>query len=287
MRRSIFLVLLTATFLSIATTSSFAQQDEEFGMASYYSDDFQGNNTAYGVKYDKNELTAAHKRHPYGTKLKITRLDNNKSVVVKVIDKGPYVKGRVVDISYAAAKQLNLIDAGVAEVKVEVVGAPSKKDTKTETKPKETITEVPSSYDNKAVAKNKDESSKKAEEKPTTVGTDTDKSKGSSKARLVGNDFQEYGLYKISLEKPQGKGYSVQVASLTNYENVFRQVADLQAKWFDNIHISIEKGKDDKPIYKILLGTFDTEKAADTYQASLAKKHKIKGFVVSLADIKY
>ncbi|HMQ49309.1 MAG TPA: septal ring lytic transglycosylase RlpA family protein [Saprospiraceae bacterium] len=286
MRRSIFLVLLTAAFLTSAT-SSFAQQDEEFGMASYYSDDFQGNKTAYGVKYDRNELTAAHKRHPFGTKLRITRLDNNKSVVVKVIDKGPYVKGRVVDISYAAAKQIGLLDAGVAEVKVELVSAPSKKDTKVEEKVTEIPKEVPTSFDTEASAKNKAESTKKTEEKTTTVGTDTDKSKGSSKARLVGNEFQQYGLYKISLEKPQGKGYSVQVASLTNYENVFRQVADLQAKWFDNIHISIEKGNDDKPIYKILLGTFDSEKAADAYRESLAKKHKIKGFVVNLTEIKY
>ena len=72
---------------------------QEYGLASYYDDAFQGRKTAYGETYDKDKLTAAHKKHPKGTRLRITRLDNKQSVVVKVNDKGPYIKGRVVDLS--------------------------------------------------------------------------------------------------------------------------------------------------------------------------------------------
>ena len=110
-------------FFSLLFVSAQVFGQQEFGTASFYSDDYQGRPTAYGVKYDMNELTTSHRTHPKGTLLRVTRLDNNKSVTVKVIDKGPWIKGRVVDLSRRAAIELDLINDGVAEVKVEVVGS--------------------------------------------------------------------------------------------------------------------------------------------------------------------
>ena len=110
--------------------------------------------------------------------------------------------------------------------------------------------------------------------------------KSTAQAKLVGKEYQKYGLYKISIQEPGETGYAVQVASLSNYENVFKQVADLQAKWFDNILISIEEGTR-MPAYKILLGPFKEEAAAENYRKNLMKKHKIKGFVVDLNTTEY
>lgn len=285
---------------------------QEYGLASYYDDSFQGRKTAYGDTYDKNKFTAAHKKHPKGTKLKVTRLDSKRSVEVTVNDKGPYIKGRVVDLSRAAAERLGLIQDGLAEVKVEVVGKGSSSvSQKSRTKPKTyddtsssriTFDEFDEEEEDELVSKSPSStrskgSSSKSKSKLTEKSGSTRKSSKTGKkksdltrkqssAKLVGKDYTQYGLYKIVLERPTSKGYGVQVASLSNYENVLRQVADLQAKYFDNILISVEKG-DEKPIYKVILGSFDDEDAATNYRKSLKKKYKIDGFVLSLDEIEY
>jgi rare lipoprotein A len=88
------------------------------GLASFYS---EGNSTASGEKFDPNELTAAHPSLPFGTKLRVTNTTTGKSVTVRVNDRGPYVPGRVVDVSYSAAQALGMVNAGTASVKLDVV----------------------------------------------------------------------------------------------------------------------------------------------------------------------
>ena len=91
------------------------------GKASWYGKDFHGGPTASGVKYDMYTFTAAHRTLPMGTVVKVTRKDNDKSVMVCVTDRGPYVRGRIIDLSYAAATQLDLRNKGVGDVRLEVV----------------------------------------------------------------------------------------------------------------------------------------------------------------------
>ena len=88
------------------------------GVASFYSDDQE---TASGEKFDKNELTAAHPSLPFGTRLRVTNVSTGRAVTVRVNDRGPYVHGRVVDVSYSAAEALGMVNAGVANVKLDVV----------------------------------------------------------------------------------------------------------------------------------------------------------------------
>lgn len=94
------------------------------GEASYYGPGFHGKKTASGEIFDQNALTCAHKTLPFGTRLKVTRLDNHQSVVVTVNDRGPYKKGRILDLSVAAARQIGLNIQGVAQVKAEVISVP-------------------------------------------------------------------------------------------------------------------------------------------------------------------
>jgi len=91
------------------------------GMASYYADKFEGKPTASGELYDREVLSGAHKTLPFGTMVKVTRASNDKSVIVRINDRGPYSKKRVIDLSYRAAQEIDLILAGVAKVKVEVL----------------------------------------------------------------------------------------------------------------------------------------------------------------------
>lgn len=99
----------------------------EEGKASYYSRKLQGRKMANGDPYRRHKLTAAHKTLPMGTKVKVTSLDTNRSVKVKITDRGPFVKGRIVDLSEAAAKRLGYIKEGVAPVKMKVVRPAAKK----------------------------------------------------------------------------------------------------------------------------------------------------------------
>ncbi len=96
-------------------------QSTETGLASYYSDKFEGKKTASGEVYKSSKMTAAHRTLPFGTRVKVTNLSNNKSVTVTVNDRGPFVKDRIIDLSKAAAVKLDYIDQGVAKVKVEPI----------------------------------------------------------------------------------------------------------------------------------------------------------------------
>ncbi|GGP98765.1 septal ring lytic transglycosylase RlpA family protein [Shewanella ulleungensis] len=93
----------------------------EFGQASYYSDIHQNNQTANGDVYQHNFKTAAHKTLPFGANVKVTNIANGKSVIVNINDRGPFVKGRIIDLSKSAFSSISNISAGVIEVKIEVV----------------------------------------------------------------------------------------------------------------------------------------------------------------------
>lgn len=89
------------------------------GMASFYAHRFHGRRTASGVRYDMHAMTCAHPTAAFGTRLRVTDVDTGRSVVVTVNDRGPYARGRVIDLSLAAAKRLGIVKRGVARVRVE------------------------------------------------------------------------------------------------------------------------------------------------------------------------
>ena len=91
------------------------------GLASWYGARFHGRLTASGSRYDMTALTAAHRSLAFGTKLRVTHLANQRSVVVVVNDRGPFIKGRVIDLSRAAAERLGFIESGLAEVRVDIL----------------------------------------------------------------------------------------------------------------------------------------------------------------------
>lgn len=92
------------------------------GEATYYASYFEGHLTASGEPYDSQAMTAAHKTLPFGTKVKVTTLDTGNSAVVTINDRGPFVDGRIIDVSEKAAKQLGLIGQGAARVQLQVLG---------------------------------------------------------------------------------------------------------------------------------------------------------------------
>ena len=115
-----FLMLIAVLFSFGALAENVVEVQE--GKAAYYADSLQGNKTASGEPYDKNALTAAHRTLPFGTRVRVTYLENGKSVEVVINDRGPHSKNRIIDLSGAAAEQLGLKKAGVGDVKLEIYG---------------------------------------------------------------------------------------------------------------------------------------------------------------------
>lgn len=93
----------------------------QYGKASYYGEKFHGRKTASGETFNKWAYTCAHKKLSFNTKVKVTNLKNQKTVVVRVNDRGPFVKGRIIDLSFAAAKKIGMVKDGVVKVKIEVL----------------------------------------------------------------------------------------------------------------------------------------------------------------------
>ncbi|MFQ5901602.1 MAG: septal ring lytic transglycosylase RlpA family protein [Thermodesulfobacteriota bacterium] len=91
------------------------------GRASWYGKDFHGKRTANGEIYDMYKVSAAHKTLPLGTIVRVKNLDNAKTVVLKINDRGPFVKGRIIDLSYAAAKKIGMVEKGVTDVRLKVL----------------------------------------------------------------------------------------------------------------------------------------------------------------------
>jgi rare lipoprotein A len=136
------IILIGIIFLACSTTSTSRRvngdisrsrdmldknRNEEhltIGYASYYAEKFHGKKTASGEIFDMNALTAAHRTLPFGTVCRITNLENNKSVVIRVNDRGPFVEGRIIDLSKSAAAAIDGIEAGVIKVRIDVLNKP-------------------------------------------------------------------------------------------------------------------------------------------------------------------
>ena len=128
MFNKILTAVIVAILISLPMSASarVKQGYTQKGVASYYHDSLHGRKTASGEVYNKRILSAAHKSLPLGTKVRVTKASSGKSIVVKINDRGPFVKGRIIDLSRRAARRLGIIGSGVAKVEVEVLNVPKR-----------------------------------------------------------------------------------------------------------------------------------------------------------------
>ncbi len=241
----------------IASLSLTAQA--EYGKASFYADKFQGNKTANGDRFDQKKFTAAHRTLPFNTFVKVTNLNNQKSVTVRINDRGPFVKGVVIDLSKAAARQLDMIQAGVVNVKMEIVNAPSKT-----SPPKQTIS-----------LGNSTPSAEQPKKPVPTVSLGTPKPRIGKSTNLFSVEVKE-----LALEK-----YGIQVGSYSQYQNILKQINRLQVKTQKNSMIFVGKSSDGHALYKLIVGPFPNKTTAEGYLVTLKGK-SINGFVVDLSNLK-
>ncbi|MGV6474661.1 septal ring lytic transglycosylase RlpA family protein [Azotobacter vinelandii] len=121
MLRTLPLALLLALLAGYPSERLEAARYSAEGMASYYASHHHGKRTASGEPVDRNTLTAAHRTLPLGSRVRVTSLSTRRSVVVRINDRGPHTRGRIIDLSYKAARQLEILHAGVALVRLELL----------------------------------------------------------------------------------------------------------------------------------------------------------------------
>lgn len=127
--KNILLSFISVTLIILCSCASHkslnypkpSDRARQIGIASWYGSDFHGRKTSNGETYNMYALTAAHKTLAFGTYVRVTNLENKRSVKVKINDRGPFIKGRIIDLSYTAAKNLDMIGSGTAKVKVEIL----------------------------------------------------------------------------------------------------------------------------------------------------------------------
>jgi rare lipoprotein A len=139
--RGLFLLSLIASVIIASCTPIYRQGGDssgssgnsgknwaETGEASWYGGKFHGRQTASGEVYDMHGISAAHKTLPLGTQIRVTNLTNNRQLVMRINDRGPFVKGRIIDCSREAARQLGFLEAGITQVRIEVISWPAGKE---------------------------------------------------------------------------------------------------------------------------------------------------------------
>lgn len=278
-----FLLLISGFCLVSAFTFS---EKEEYGKAGYYADSLHGRKTASGEKYDKNELSCAHKSLPFGTKLRVTRLDNKKSVIVRVNDRGPFSEGYVIDLSRKAAEQIDLIKKGVAKVKVEIMESEGKKSSKFKSIKEE---EEDGEEDEKPAASSKKTrliakgGSKAAA--PVQYSYSSDEDPKPAKNKIEEGRSKKTELYKVNISKTPKKGFGVQMSTLSDANNVLPIIQRLERIWPDKVLVCTGQNDDDELSYRVVIGPFKDKKTALAEQKKASTKGYPKSFLVDLESL--
>ncbi|MFO8022830.1 MAG: septal ring lytic transglycosylase RlpA family protein [Perlabentimonas sp.] len=253
------------------------------GKASFYADKFEGRTTASGERYSHSRNTCAHLTLPFGTLVKVTNLDNDKSLVVRVNDRGPFVPNRIIDLSRSAAETLGFIDKGIADVKIEVIDedgrildSPRQKQQKaTQTRPKK---------QEQTAQRQKEQKSSPRAEKPVEKKEKERQPKGqpssSVTAAAPSQVASENELYELVVKSQPPSGYAVQLGSYKELVNLLRIASDISSSLNENVRVQVSNVNGDK-VYRLLVGNFDSHREADRFKEKISNTYN-GCFVVNL-----
>jgi rare lipoprotein A len=225
-------------------------QITEIGLASFYADKFDGRVTASGDIFDQQKMTAAHRTFPFGTEVRVTNMQNKKTVNVIINDRGPFVKDRVIDLSKSAAKKIDILGSGVTQVKVEVISLG-----KNDKSPVVSANTSDKKPENLAFTK----------PEPDGYVGDTKPAVSSSNSSI------EY--FKIDVGQISPIGFGIQIASYQEGANLIRQISDIKASVNRDVLIQVSD-KDGNKIYRVIVGPFTSRDDAADFNEKLGNKFK-------------
>ena len=219
--------------------------EAETGVASWYGHPYHGRRTSNGEIYDMNKMTAAHLRLPFDTWVRVTNLRNRRSVEVRITDRGPFIKGRIIDLSRAAAKQIRMIGPGTAKVRVKVIATPKMRYRPGKGRPVEEPVKV----------------------EPPSEGRE-----------------QTGEAAPLEAERepcPSQSSWGVQVGAFRVPENAERMLAKLL---YEDLPARIVRRQDRQgPLYGVIVGQEQLKSAAEFLQRSL-ENEGISGFVAAFEE---
>lgn len=234
-------------FISILATSFAQEQFVQTGIASFYADRFEGRTTASGEKFSQDKLTAAHLTLPFGCIVKVTSLENNKTIEVRINDRGPFIHGRIIDLSKSAASKLDIESKGLSEVKIEVIKYPDNVNPKKITKPVD-----------------KPVSTTIIKEEPVTK-TQTEITSP------MATTTKEY--YQVSSQQIKPVGYGVQIGSFKELVNLLKIVSEVENKYKYPVNVEVALINEQK-VYRLLIGKFSNKTEADQFKNLINDQYK-------------
>lgn len=276
-------IIASLVFTIFVFTTLFAQI--EYGVASFYGTKFHGKATASGEKYNQFALTAAHKTLPLGTIVKVTNAQNNKSVFVKVNDRGPFIKGRVIDLSTKAADILGYRNKGTAYVKIEIIDKdeqPADLMEATENIAEQNGIKTYDSTANTTISDmtnwkeiptvNTEQSSDNAitakkESSPNPI----DAIISDANSNATTNRSPYYIITK--LDKSKSGFYGLQLGVYSDMNVILAIIADLEAKYHQTLLVE-QVDLNGKTVYKLFIGKFQNRAYADALKSVIADKYK-------------
>lgn len=235
----------------------------ESGEASYYADKFNGKLTASGERFNNSDLTAAHRVLPFGSRVLVTNTANGNSVVVRINDRGPFKRGRIIDLSRTAAKALGMLEKGVAEVTIEVVDVP---EGAAETEPAKQPT--PPTPEPKPTATPPATTPKPA---ATTQPPPANTPAPVQPAPTANEPFAPGGTYNLWGKPVQYDGFCLQLGAFSTLEKAKEVAGKVKDAGYPTVYIRVQ-GSDKKPLYKVVQGVYSTEAEARSALATLKQK---------------
>jgi rare lipoprotein A len=256
---------------------------QEKGFAINYKESDASRVTSSSELYDPSKLTAAHNTIPFGTMVKVTRLDNGMSVVVRINDRGPFTPNRIVALSKAAAYNIGL--KKYEKVNVQLTILPKKESTEPLVEKPEKKPDIPFYQPGSTKTETKETEDLSLRIDPvdgTRIQQNTDTEKNMVSSPI--NEPLKPGLYQIQLNRLPEKGFAIQVGSFQNISVMWSEVSRLHNAWFKQIMVKTVKTANGLVLHKLLLGPFATREKASSYKGNLKEKYGIEGFIVPLEE---
>jgi len=277
------------TVVLAQTSGSYSDYTEE-GMASWYGPGFHGRKTANGERFNTNDLTAAHKSLPFNTLLRVTNLENGRYTIVRVNDRGPYARGRIIDLSYAAKTEIGM--GGLAKVKIEIVNANEEEETSEDislltlfedavSKNSRVFIEYNDPTGNLNSLKNSpgDEFRRVLNSfKKVKVIVDNNNSILNS---IAGSSLNDNRLHYLDISDKLNtfNGYSIEVDEFGNESDAVRLMDKLESQFNDVILVEIVNG--DSINFKVFVGYYDDEDGASK-DAMTIKEMNLKAKIIKI-----
>jgi len=277
------------TVVLAQTSGSYSEYTEE-GMASWYGPGFHGRKTANGERFNTNDLTAAHKSLPFNTLLRVTNLENGRYTIVRVNDRGPYARGRIIDLSYAAKTEIGM--GGLAKVKIEIVNANEEEETSEDislltlfedavSKNSRVFIEYYDPTGNLNSLKNSpgDEFRRVLNSfKKVKVIVDNNNSILNS---IAGSSLNDNRLHYLDISDKLNtfNGYSIEVDEFGNESDAVRLMDKLESQFNDVILVEIVNG--DSINFKVFVGYYDDENGASK-DAMVIKEMNLNAKIIKI-----